>query len=120
MLRFAALVALVVAAPSSAFAYCFEPSAPYCASTYMEFSDEYEFDRCKREMETYASEVETFTQCRQDEVQELADTAEEEARQARQAADEYESEAQDASGDIDRAVSDYNDAVQAFNRRAGG
>ena len=120
MLRLAALVAFVAIAPSPVLAYCFEPSAPHCASSYLEFSDEYEFDRCKREMQTYADEVETSNQCRQDEVQELADTAEEEARQARQAADEYDSEAQDASGDIDRAVSAYNDAVQSFNRRAGG
>ncbi|MFV0798931.1 hypothetical protein OHI65_08545 [Brucella sp. MAB-22] len=76
--------------PGSAFAYCSKPSAPSCASSFGSFDDEWEFDRCKREMESYQSEVEDFAQCVQ-----------------RQAKD-----------DIDEAVSEYEDAVSSFNRRA--
>lgn len=75
---------------SAAYASCSEPSAPSCASRYGSFDDEWEFDRCKREMESYQSEVEDFAQCVQ--------------RQAK--------------NDIDEAVSEYEDAVSSFNRRA--
>lgn len=76
-----------------ALAYCSEPSAPYCATGYGGFGDEWEFERCKREMESYQSDVESYLSCRQDEI----DTASREAA---------------------NALSEYNDAVESFNRRA--
>ncbi|TIL70286.1 MAG: hypothetical protein E5Y65_23250 [Mesorhizobium sp.] len=60
------LLALLLAAkPTSvlAFYYCTEPTAPSCASRYGSFDDEWEFDRCKREMNDYQSEVEAFVAC---------------------------------------------------------
>ena len=82
------LVVVLLAAGSPSLAFCSKPDAPYCASSYGKFDDQYDFDRCKREMESYKSEVEDFMSCLRRET--------------------------------DEAVSDYNDAVESFNRRAGG
>ncbi|MCM2432117.1 hypothetical protein [Agrobacterium rosae] len=104
---------LLIFAPNAAFAYCSEPSAPYCASSYGRFDDEYQFSSCKREMESYQSEVEDFQQCRKRQVDEANDTA-------RRATSEAEDVARKARNEIDEAVSNYNDAVRSFNSRAGG
>lgn len=91
------VILLAVAAlvsPLDALAYCSEPSAPNCASRYGSFDDEWDFDRCKRDMETYKSEVEDFIQCNNDEI-----------RRAQQASEE--------------AASEYSAAVDDFNNRAG-
>lgn len=90
------VIILAVAAffsPIGAFAYCSEPSAPSCASRYGSFDDEWEFDRCKRDMEDYRSEVESFISCNNDEI-----------RKAQQASEE--------------AASEYSEAVDDFNKRA--
>lgn len=50
-----------------AFSYCSKPSAPYCAEKFSGFDDEYEFRRCRSEMENYKSEVESYLSCLQDE-----------------------------------------------------
>lgn len=76
--------------PSLAF-YCRKPSAPSCAERYGSFDDDYEFDRCKREMEDFKSEVERFIDCNN----------------------------QQARSDNEESISDYKDAVESFNRRAG-
>ncbi|SCB13091.1 hypothetical protein [Rhizobium hainanense] len=87
-----AFVSMAVSVQASvALAYCNEPSAPSCADRYGAFDDEWEFSRCKSEMETYKSDVETFLSC-------------------------TKREAEAAS---DKAISEYNDAVESFNRRAG-
>lgn len=99
--------------PSFAMAYCSEPSAPSCATGYGSFDGEWEFDSCKRDMESYQSEVEAFYQCNKRQAQEFVDKAEE-------ARTEAEDEIQKAKSANERATSDYNDAVQSFNRKAGG
>jgi hypothetical protein len=100
LLRSAMLITLVSIYPASdALAYCSEPSAPSCASRYGEFDDEWEFDRCKGEMESYRDDVERFLKCNNDE-------AEEALRKAR--------------SDNQDALSEYNDTVESFNRRARG
>lgn len=99
--RFAAVplfgAAAAVAAVSPALAYCFDPSAPYCASSFSGFSDQYEFDRCKNKIESYQADVENYMSCRN--------------REAQQGIDE-------ASRDKQRALDTYNEAVESFNRRA--
>ncbi|MGX9143496.1 hypothetical protein [Mesorhizobium sp. 128a] len=77
---------------SSAIAslYCSKPSTPSCAERYGSFDDQDEFDRCKREMEDYKSEVESYLDCNN--------------RQAR--------------SENEEAISGYEDAVESFNRRA--
>lgn len=80
-----AFVLTLLQTPALAY-YCSEPSAPYCASRYDEFDDQWEFDRCKREMENYQYDVERYLDCLSDEA--------------------------------DQTISEYNDAVRSFNRRA--
>jgi hypothetical protein len=77
----------MTASPALAY-FCSEPSAPYCANSYGAFSDGYQFEDCKREMRSYADEIDSYLSCLAEESQ--------------------------------SAVDDYNDAVQSFNRRAGG
>ncbi len=78
---------------TEAFAFCSKPSAPYCANSFGSFGDQYEFDRCKREMESYKDDLESFFRCQNSEFDEM--------RRERQ-----------------RATDDYNEAVESFNRRA--
>jgi hypothetical protein len=54
-----------------------------------------DFDRCKREMQSYRDEVESYLSCLKRESEQLR-------------------------RDSDGAISDYNDAVASFNRRARG
>jgi hypothetical protein len=93
------LVALSVTSLSTnaAFAYCAQPSAPYCSTSYGQFSDEWEFERCKNEMVTYQSETERYVSCRNDEAQEAIE---------------------EANSDNRKVSSDYSEAVENFNRRA--
>ena len=91
------LAIAILSLPSAARAYCSEPSAPYCASSYGQFDDQWEFDRCKREVENYASDVERYIDCRSDEANEAVRSA------------EY---------DRQNAISEYNNTVDSFNRRA--
>ncbi len=76
---------------------CSEPSAPYCANSYGAFDDEGEFDSCKRELENYKSDVEDFIRCNKREAQEAIDNA---------------------SRANSRAIEEFNEAVESFNRRA--
>ena len=62
-LIFCTCVALVtVASPAEAY-FCSEPSAPYCVSRYGPFNDGYDFERCKREVQQYASDTEEYLRC---------------------------------------------------------
>ena len=90
-----AAVALLLAAPTLSEAYCSKPSAPYCAERYGRFDDEWDFSRCRREVESYKSDVESFVSCKRLEIEE-------------------------ARNEIDKAISDFNSAVESFNRRARG
>ncbi|MGV1869730.1 hypothetical protein [Agrobacterium rosae] len=93
-----ALLALVaLGSADHAFAYCSKPSAPSCVSRYGAFNDQWEFDRCKREIENFKDETESFMSCNNDEAQEAISKA--------------NSENQSASAE-------YSDAVSSFNRRA--
>ena len=83
--------------PISAYAYCSEPPAPNCASQYGSFDDQWEFDRCKSEMESYQNDVEEFMRCNN--------------RLAEEAID-------DARRKNNNASSSYNDAINSFNSRA--
>ena len=80
-----------------ALAYCSAPSAPYCATSYSDFSDEHEFDSCKRDMDSYQDEVNSHLECLQREVDDAVSQA---------------------KRDSEEAISEYNDAVESFNRRA--
>ncbi len=105
---------------SDVWAYCSEPSAPSCASGYGNFDDEWEFNNCKSEMESYQSNIEDFVRCKQGEVDDANGEAEEAARKAKTEASEAEDIAQDAKREVDQVSSEYRDAVRDFNQRAGG
>lgn len=91
------LASLLLFSPSVSYAYCSEPSAPYCATSFGSFDDEDEYDRCKREMGSYRSDVERYMSCRNDEAQEAVD---------------------EANSDNSKARTEYSNAVDSFNRRA--
>ncbi|MBB6262665.1 hypothetical protein FHS77_003247 [Paenochrobactrum gallinarii] len=107
-MRVSLLIALfapiTLANEANAF-YCSEPSAPFCATRFGSFDDQWDFDRCKREMESYKTEVEDFIECNN-----RAAKAE-----AERAADEAFSKAQRENDD---AISEYSSTVDDFNRRA--
>ena len=92
-----AVVLMATALPSKVLAFCYEPSVPYCAERYGQFDDEWEFNSCKNDMESYKSDVERYLSCRNSEAQEAID---------------------DAKRDNDDAISKYNDAIESFNQRA--
>lgn len=89
-LLLSATLAMLTSIPVSAYAYCSEPSAPYCATRYGSFDDQWDFDRCKREMESYQSEIEEFMGCNN----------------------------REARSKNDQASSEYSDTIDSFNRRA--
>lgn len=93
MRRVLIVFAALSAATSTAGAYCSEPSAPSCATRYGSFDDEFEFDRCRRQMTSYQSEVEQFVECQNNAIRTARDASEE-------------------------AVQSYKNAVESFNRRA--
>ena len=117
------LFALILATLSQgivpAAAYCSKPTAPYCAERYGRFDDENKFNSCRREMESYQSEVEDFISCNKREAQEAADKANREAQEAIDKAKRESQEATDAANrENNEALDEYNDAVNSFNNRA--
>jgi hypothetical protein len=44
-------------------AYCSAPESPSCAARHSTFDSQDDFDRCKRQMSTYKSEVEDYLSC---------------------------------------------------------
>jgi hypothetical protein len=84
---------------ASALAYCSVPSAPFCATRYGLFDDQDAFDRCKREMNSYKGEAESFLSCQKRE------------------ADDYLPTLKRNSDDV---IEEYSSAVETFNRRARG
>lgn len=48
-------LALCLLPATPAAALCYVPSALSCATSYGAFSDQWDFDRCKNEMESYHS-----------------------------------------------------------------
>jgi hypothetical protein len=89
-----AVIAMLSCFASPACA-CSEPSVPYCAQRYGAFDDEDEFNRCKREMDTYRSEADDFLAC-------------------------LRREADDLKRKSDRMIEEYNNTVETFNRRVRG
>jgi predicted ribosome quality control (RQC) complex YloA/Tae2 family protein len=89
------LVLSMASSAVAAWGYCSQPSKPSCATRYGPFDDTYDFDRCKREMQSYQSDVESFLSCQRSEIEKIR-------------------------SDNERAIREYNDAVESFNRRARG
>lgn len=93
---------MVVSMPTIAAAYCSKPDAPYCATRYGPFDDQYDFDRCKREMQSYRDDVQSFLSCLK--------------RESDQTINDYSISSWTKAGSPDASrVSTYS-----FNRRARG
>jgi hypothetical protein len=90
---------VLVGACEPALAYCSAPSAPFCATRFGSFDDQYDFDRCKSEMDSYKNDAESFLSCQKRE------------------ADDYLATLKRKS---DGVIEEYNSAVETFNRRARG
>jgi hypothetical protein len=59
-----AFATLTTSASSAAyFMYCDEPDPPYCADGYSEFEDQWEFQSCLSEMESYEDDVNEYVDC---------------------------------------------------------
>ena len=64
MSKYLVLAILIIGALiKPAWAFCSKPIAPYCARSYDKFDDQYEFNRCKREIEDYRSEIDDYLTC---------------------------------------------------------
>jgi hypothetical protein len=64
MSKYLVLATLIIGALiKPAWAFCSRPIAPYCASGYDKFDDQHKFDRCKREIENYRSEIDAYLTC---------------------------------------------------------
>lgn len=48
---------------TSAFASCSEPSEPSCIDGYGAFDDDWSFNSCKSEVESFVSETEDYVRC---------------------------------------------------------
>ena len=76
----------------AADAHCATPTAPSCAEKSGRLDDRGEFDSCRREMESYKSEVGLYGECVRGE----------------------------ARNQVEHAAREYNAAVEGFNRRVRG
>lgn len=75
-----ALLSALVQPGASVAMYCSEPSAPYCLNR--DFSDEYDFESCQRNMKAYLEEVDEYRECLLNEATEKSNEALEEANDA--------------------------------------
>jgi hypothetical protein len=94
-MRWTAALALVAIFESHAARACYEPTASSCATRYVAFEDQDEFDRCRQQMDSYKSEAEDFLSC-------------------------LRRESEDLKRKSDNMLYEYNSAVESFNRRARG
>lgn len=61
-----ACVALVLGSHSATaqfYMYCTEPSEPFCITSFGTFDDQWSFDRCRRDVEMFLSEVDEYRDC---------------------------------------------------------
>lgn len=88
---------LSLAQAAAAQSGCYQPSQPHCLTAYGTFEDEFSFDMCRRDMDGYRREIEDFSNCLANWVQETAD---------------------DAQSQQDAAIEDYDRAVDYWNCKA--
>ena len=69
------IVGFVFASDADASLYCSEPTEPSCISMLAISRDEFSFDTCRSEVESYLDEVRDYQQCLRDEINEKTDEA---------------------------------------------
>lgn len=66
-MRFGAYLAVaaiwLLASPAQAYLFCSEPDEPYCLDQIGGFEDEWEFSRCRDEVEQFVDETQDFVEC---------------------------------------------------------
>lgn len=78
---------LQAAGSASAQMYCSRPSVPYCISSNYTYTDDFAFSRCRSEVQSYISRVNSYVRCLQDEVNDVN-------READRAIDQFNCKAQ--------------------------
>jgi hypothetical protein len=63
MKRFLLTFAVFSTFTSGAWGYCSEPTAPSCVDGYGKFNEEYEFQRCRNDVESFRSDTEEYLSC---------------------------------------------------------
>ena len=101
--RIASAGLVSLALTGAAQAYCPEPAPPYCVNGYGGFSDQWEFDGCRRDVETFGRETEDYIHCLQEELRLETQRLSDEAQQS-----------------ADAAIAEYERTVEDFNDRADG
>lgn len=109
MLRAKVLASVILAIPGSAAAMCFEPSEPYCIRAYGTFDDQFSFESCRGQLRSYQSDVESFLDCQQREIDDSVSRIEEE-----------QSDIQTAQRKSRDALDEFNAAVEYWNCKANG
>lgn len=82
-----ALTFAVTSGAANALMLCREPSAPSCVSGYYEFNDQYAFDSCKSDVESYLSDVSDYRSC-------LIDASNDAAEQANEVIEDFNCKAE--------------------------
>lgn len=63
IIAFALACAIGAEAQAQTYNSCFEPAPPDCIDRYGTFDDEWSFNRCKRDVESYIDDVSMFRSC---------------------------------------------------------
>lgn len=109
MTRIATAIAALIAIPSAASAFCMAPSEPYCIRSFGTFDDEFSFDSCRREIDSYESDLSSFLDCQNRATQDAG-------RKIRDAQEEIDT----AQRESQSALEDFNSAVAYWNCKAEG
>lgn len=67
------LTLLFVVLSINAYAFCSEPSKPYCVSSYGNFNSSSEFESCKYNVERYVRDASDYMECLSKEINETQD-----------------------------------------------
>ena len=57
------VLAILLASQAGLFAFCIEPSMPYCVDSFGDFDDDYDFQTCKGGLESYLKDSNDYLQC---------------------------------------------------------
>lgn len=66
---------LLFPATGQAMLYCSEPDPPSCVDSFYTFDDQSSFDRCRRELQSYLTEVSDYRACLMTAADDSADEA---------------------------------------------
>jgi hypothetical protein len=59
----AGVICAILSSPTLAFGYCTAPRSPYCVDGLIDFSDRFDFDLCRDEVERFVSDTQRYSEC---------------------------------------------------------